>query len=180
MLPVGERGLMTTQQLYVFSGLYLLLTVIVAFFTRATARRIAGAVAGATAAGVVCLLIIALGERMQWWHMVIAWEPYFLTLMLIGFAVCVFLFLITWRIDRGFGWRGLAVFLLILAVIGPPLDYWYMRHFPELGQYGPGIAPVLAISATYVILVLVGHGVMRMVSGPSREDPLARRPWDPA
>jgi hypothetical protein len=55
-----------------------------------------------------------------------------------------------------------------------------MRQFPEWGHYRPGIVPVVAVSATYVILVLVGHGVRRMVSGPSREDPLARRPWDPA
>jgi uncharacterized membrane protein YqjE len=178
-MPVGEGGHMTTQQLYLFSGLYLLLTVVVAFLTRATLRRIAGAVAGAIATGVVCLFIVALGERMEWWHMVIAWEPYFLTVMMISFAVCAFLFLITWRIDRRFGWRGMAVFLVILAIIGPPRDYWYMRHFPEWGYYAPGIAPILAISATYVILVLVGHGVMRMVSGPSREDPLARRPGKP-
>jgi hypothetical protein len=56
---------MTTQQLYLFSGLYLLLTVVVAFFTRATPRRIARAVAGAAAAGVVCLAIVDLGERMD-------------------------------------------------------------------------------------------------------------------
>jgi len=56
---------MTTQQLYLFSGLYLLLTVVVAFFTRATPRRIGGAVAGAVAAGAVCLLVVALGERMH-------------------------------------------------------------------------------------------------------------------
>ena len=51
-----------------------------------------------------------------------------------------------------------------------------MRRFPEWGSYGPGIAPVLAISASYVVLVLVGHGVMRLVAGPAREDRLARAP----
>jgi uncharacterized membrane protein YqjE len=171
---------MTTQQIYLFSGLYLALTVAVAFFTRASARRIAGALAGGAASGAVALGIIALGERVGWWHMVIAWEPHYLTLMLIGFAVCAFIFLITWRIARRFGWRGLAVVLVVLAIIGPPRDYWYMRRFPEWGRYGPGIAPVLAISAAYVILVLVGHGVMRLVAGPARQDRLARRPWEPA
>ena len=171
---------MTTQQLYLFSGLYLLLTVVVAFFTRATPRRIAGAVAGATAAGVVCLFIVALGERMQWWHMVMAWEPYFLTVLAISYAVCAFLFLITWRIERRFGWRGLAVVVIAAAVIGPPRDYWYMQRFPEWGSYAPGVAPILAISATYVILVVVGHGVMRLVAGPAHEDRLARRPWESA
>jgi hypothetical protein len=28
--------------------------------------------------------------------------------------------------------------------------------------------------------VLVGHGVMRLVAGPAREDRLARRPWESA
>lgn len=49
-----------------------------------------------------------------------------------------------------------------------------------MGQLGPGVAPVLAISATYVVLVLVGHGLMRLVAGPAREDRLARRPWEAA
>src|SRR4029450_13775062 len=99
--------------------------------TGPTARRVAGAVAGGAAAGVVALSIIALGERVGWWHMAITWEPYFLALMLIDFTVCGFVFLITWRIARRFGWRGLAVVLVVLAIIGPPRDYWYMRQFPE-------------------------------------------------
>jgi hypothetical protein len=40
--------------------------------------------------------------------MAITWEPYFLTLLLIDFALCAFIYLITWRIARRFGWRGLA------------------------------------------------------------------------
>ena len=133
---------------------------------------------------VVALGLIALWERVGWWHMVMpglfTWEPYFLTLVLIDATLWGFIFLITWRIARRFGWRGLAVFLVVLAVIGPLRDEWYMRRFPEWGSYGPGIAPVLAISVSYVVLVLVGHGVMRLVAGPAREDRLARRPWESA
>jgi hypothetical protein len=171
---------MTTQQLYLFNALYLVVLLVVAVLTRATAQRIAGALAGGAAIGVVALGIIALGEKVGWWHMAITWEPYFLTLMLISFIECAFIFLITWRIARRFGWRGLAVVLAVLAVIGPPRDYWYMRRFPEWGGYGPGVAPVVAISATYVLLVLVGHGVMRLLAGPADADRLARRPWDAA
>src|SRR5262249_17881270 len=145
--------------------------------TRATARRIVGALAGGAAIGVVGLGIIALGERAGWWHMAITWEPYFLTLVLIDSALCAFVFLITWRIARRFGWRGLAVLLVVLAFFGPVRDHWYMRRFPEWGSYGPGIAPVVAISAGYVLMVVLGHGVMRLVAGPAREDRLARRPW---
>ena len=63
----------------------------------------------------------------------------------------------------------------IREIIGPPRDYWYMRQFPEWGSYAPGIAPVLAISAAYVTLVLVGHGVMRLIAGPAGADRLASR-----
>ena len=168
---------MTTQQLHLFNGIYLVVLVVVAVLTRATARRIAGALAGGGAAGVVALGIIALGEEVGWWHMAITWKPYFLTVLWIDFALGAFIFLITWRITRRFGWRGLAVFVAAAAVIGPPRDYQYMARFPEWGAYAPGFAPVLAVSATYVVLGILGHGVMRLVAGPAREDRLARRPW---
>jgi hypothetical protein len=169
---------MTTQQLHLFNALYLVVLIVVAVLTRATARRIAGALAGAAVGGVVALAIIALGEEAGWWHMAITWEPCFLTLMWIDFALCGFIFLITWRIARRFGWRGLAVAAIAAAIIGPPRDYWCMARFPEWGSYAPGIAPVLAISATYVVLGVLGHGVMRLIAGPAREDRLARRPWE--
>jgi hypothetical protein len=169
---------MTATQLHLFNGIYLVVFIVVAILTRATPRRIAGALAGGVAAGVVALGIIALGEKVGWWHFVFTWEPYFLTVMLIGLPLIGFIFLITWRIARRFGWRGLAVVSVAVAVIGPPRDYLYMRLFPEWGSYGPGVAPFLAISATYVIVVLVGHGVMRLVAGPAGEDRLARRPWE--
>ena len=170
---------MTTEQLHLFNGLYLIILVVVAILTRATARRIAGALAGGAAIGLVALGIIALGEKAGWWHMEITWQPYFLTLMWIDFALCAFVFLITWRIARRFGWRGLAALVVFVAIIGPLRDYWYMEHFPEWGGYAPGIAPTLAISATYVVLGVLGHGVMRLVAGPARADRLARRPWEP-
>ena len=81
---------------------------------------------------------------------------------------------------RRFGGRGLAVAVIVAAVIGPPRDYWYMARFPEWGAYGPGVSPVLAVSATYVILLILGYAVMRLVAGPARADRLARRPWETA
>jgi hypothetical protein len=168
---------MTTQQLHLFNAMYLVILIVVAVLTRATARRIAGALTGGVAVGVMALGIIALGEQVGWWHMAITWEPYFLTVMLLGSPLIGFLFLITWRIARRFGWRGLAVCIIVVAIIGPPRDYWYMRRFPEWGSYGPGFAPILAISAAYVLMIVVGHGLMRLVAGPARADRLAQRPW---
>ena len=171
---------MTTEQLHLFNLMYLIILAAVAVLTRATPRRIGGALAGGAAIGLVALVIIPIGERAGWWHFAIAWEPYFLTLMEIDFALAGFVFLITWRIARCFGGRGLAVAALIAMLIGPVRDYWAAtKVFPEWGGYGPGIAPVLAISGVYVLLGVVGHGVMRLVAGPAADDRLARRPWEP-
>ena len=171
---------MTTQQLHLFNGIGLVVFVVVAILTRATARRVVGALAGGAALGVVALGIIALCVEAGWWRFAITWEPYYLTLLWIDFALGAFIFLITWRIARRFGSRGLALVVIAAAVIGPPRDYWYMQRFPEWGSYAPGVAPILAISATYVILVVLGHGVMRLVAYPARGSPLARRPWESA
>jgi hypothetical protein len=170
----------TTQQIYVFTCLYVVLFAVVAVLTRATPRRIAGALAGAAVAGIALLGIVAVGESAGWWHFVIIWEPYFLTLMCIGTIPCGFIFLITWRIARRFGGPGLAVVVFVAAVLGPVRDYRYMATFPEWGAYAPGLAPVFAISAAYVILGILGHGLMRLVAGPAAADRLARRPRESA
>ena len=171
---------MTTQQLHLFNCIYLVILVMVAVLTRATVRRISGSLAGGAADGVVALGIIAFGEKVEWWHMAITWDPYFLTILWIDFALSAFIFLITWRIARRFGWRGLAVVVIVFAVLGPVRDYQYMARFPEWGAYAPGVAPVLAVSATYVILIVMGHGVMRLVAGPAHDDRLARPPREAA
>jgi len=168
---------MTTHQLHLFNALYLAIFVVVAILSRATPRRIVGAAAGASVAGAAALAIIALGEKEEWWHMAISWEPYFLALFWIDFALAGFVFLITWRMARRFGGRGLAAVALVAAVLGPVRDYQYLKQFPEWGTYASGVAPVLAVSATYLLLGVLGHGVMRLVAGPASEDRLALRPW---
>jgi hypothetical protein len=122
--------------------------------------------AGTAVAGLAGLGVIALGEEVGWWRLAISWEPYFLTLMCIDITLCAFVFLITWRIARRFGWRGLAVVLVIAAVLGPVRNYQYLEWFPEWGAYAPGLAPFLAISATYVRGVVPGHRPSPGASGP--------------
>ena len=169
---------MTTQQVLLLNCLYLIILATIATLTRATLRRIGGALAGAATAGIVALTIIDLGEHAGWWHFVIPRGPFFLALEEIGFTTGAFVFLITWRIARRFGGRGLVVTLFIFAAIGPPRDYWYMRSFPEWGVYAPGILPMLAISGAYVLFGIVGHGLMRLIAGPAAADRLAGRPWE--
>ena len=103
------------------------------------------------------------------------WEPYYLFQLGISVALGSFVFLLTWRLARRFRGRGLAIALLIAAILGPFRDSAYMAMFPEWGYYAPGIAPMLAISVAYVVIGVVGHGLMRVISGPATADPLARR-----
>jgi hypothetical protein len=170
----------TEQQLYGFTCLYLVLTAAVAVLTRATPRRIVGALAGAAVCGPAAFGIVVFAERTGWWHIVITREPYFLVLLWVNVVLCAFVFLLTWRVGRRFGRRGLAVLLVISAVLGPFRDSWFMARFPEWGSYAPGIAPMLAISAAYLLLGSLGHGTMRLVAGPATADRLARRPWESA
>jgi hypothetical protein len=64
---------------------------------------------------------------------------------------------------------------LAAAVIGPARDYQVAAMFPDWIVFSPGIAPIFAVAAIYVLLVIVGHAVIRMVSGPAQGDSFARR-----
>lgn len=169
---------MTTWQLIVVTCAYMVELVAAVYFTRATSRRVVGAFAGGVAVGCFGMGAIVLGNALGLWRVPIFWTPYFLALFYLGFAISVTpIYLVTWRVARRFGWRGLAVCLGVVAVIGPPRDYLIAATFPEWMVFAPGVAPILADAATYVGIVALGHAVMRLIAGPAREDRLARRPW---
>ena len=167
----------TLQQLHIFNALYLILLVVVVILTRASLRRIVGAIGGTFAAGAAGIVVIIICERVGWWNFTMHWEPYYLFQLGISVALGTFVFLLTWRLARRFGGRGLAIALLLAALLGPFRDSAYMAMFPEWGYYSPGIAPMLAISVACVVIGVVGHGMMRVISGPATADPLARRLW---
>ncbi len=170
---------MTTRQLIVVTCAYLVELVAVVYFTRATLRRVVGALAGGAAVGCFGIGAVVFGNKLGLWRVPITWTPYFLALFYLGFFVSVTpIYLVTWRVARRFGWRGLAVCLGIVAIIGPPRDYLFAATFPEWMVFAPGVAPIIADAATYVGIVALGHVVMRMVAGPSSQDRLARRPWE--
>ena len=164
---------MTTQQIILITCLYFVALLIVIYFTRATARRIVGAFGGGAAVGLFGMGAIVFGNAVGLWRVPIVWTPYFLTLFYLGLAISVTpIYLVTWRVVRRFGWRGLAVCLGVVAIIGPPRDYLYTLKFPSWMVFAPGIAPILADAAAYVGIVAIGHAVMRLVAGPSRDDRL--------
>ena len=107
-----------------FNGLYLAAIVVMVFVTRATSRRVVGALVAGAATGILIIGVVALGERMGWWRMAITWKPYFLTLLELDCMIsCAAVYLVTWRVERRFGWRGIMVIAVILAFLGPVRDY---------------------------------------------------------
>lgn len=172
---------MTTQQIILWTCAYLIELGAVIYFTRATLRRVMAALVGGAAAGLLGLGAIALCEAVGWWRVPFASTPYFLPLFYLGLSISLTpIYLVTWRLARRFGWRGLAVFLCVVAVIGPPRDYLIAATFPKWMVFTPGVAPILADAGTYVGIVALGHAVMRLIAGPASEDQLARQPREAA
>ena len=167
---------MTTQQVILWSFLYLVELVVVVYLTRATTRRVMGALVGGAAAGLLALGSITVCKALGWWQIPFGSSPYFL--LLLYFALSLWpapVYLVTWRLARRFGWRGLAIFVAFVALIGPPRDYLIAAKFPKWMVFAPGVAPILADAATYIGIVVIGHSVMRLIAGPASGDGLARR-----
>jgi len=170
---------MTTQQAVWITFAYAVELAGVIYFTRAMPRRVGGAVAGGLAGGLLFIGMVALGEMLAWWH----WSyPVPFT---VGFAVLAYggiavslipLYLISWRVARRFGGPGLAFAVAFAAGVGPLRDFVLVAYLPEWGGFSPGAAPVIADAATYAAGLAVGHGVMRLIAGPARDDRLARQP----
>jgi len=166
---------MTLQEMLVMTGAYAVALVAAAYFTRATAPRIRGAMAGAAAAACVGLGMIVQGEAHGWWKLPHVPSWWFLPLMWFGLAVSLApLYLVSWRVARRFGSRGLMVALGAVTLLGAPRDYLYAAKRPQWMVFSWGVAPFLADAATYWALMVVGHAVMRWVAGPAAADRLAR------
>jgi hypothetical protein len=166
---------MTTEPLLWMTGAYFLEFVAVIYFTRATSRRVVGALSGGGSVGVMLLGMIALCQDLGWWRIPFASTPSLTALLGVGLVIsCSPIYLVTWRIARRFGRRGFAVFLGVVTVIGPPRDYLIAAKFPQWMVFSPGVAPILADAVAYVGIVVVGHGIMRLVAGPAAADRFAR------
>jgi hypothetical protein len=173
---------MTLQQIIVGTVLYSVALAAIVYFTRPTWRRFAGAfAAGVGCAGLGLWAIIPVGEAQEWWHVPLDPSPVYMAPLFLGTAVStVPIFLVTWRIARRFGGRGLAITFAVAAVLGPLREFAVEAKFPEWITYNKNVSTVLALAALYAGGFAAGHGVMRLVAGPARKDRLARWPYDAA
>ena len=167
---------MTPLQIIIVTCLYFIALLIVIYFTRANARRIVGAFVGGLVVGLFGMGTIFFGNAAGLWRVPIVWTPFFVLLFYFGLTITVTpIYLVTWRVARRFGWRGLAVCLGVVAIIGPPRDYLYAMKFPEWMVFAPGIAPIIADALAYIGIVAIGHAVMYLVAGPSSADRLRHK-----
>src|SRR2546425_4806479 len=131
---------MTTRQIIIVTCLYFVALLIVIYFTRATARRIAGAFAGGAAVGLFGMGAILFGNAVGLWRVPIVWTPYFLALFYFGLTITVTpIYLVTWRVARRFGWRGLAVCLGVVAIIGPRRGFFFSAAIPGRVGFATGL-----------------------------------------
>ena len=102
---------MTLQQIIVGTVVYAVALAAIVYFTRPTWRRLAGAfVGGAAATGLGLWVIIPVGEAQRLCHVPLDPSPVLMALLFFGTSVSTApILLVTWRIARRFGWRGLAV-----------------------------------------------------------------------
>jgi uncharacterized membrane protein len=153
-----------------------ILFAIIAFFTRATWRRMAGALIGAIPIVPLVMFYDAIAARLGWWHYPsvttgsapLAW--YIAAALLYGAAFG----LVGWRVIRRFGNRGLIGFLIALALFGVSRDVVYSRT-TSLIEFGGGWVPMIADLFAYASAALIEQIVMYWVAGPAASGPLARQ-----
>ena len=149
-----------------------------AYFTRASARRIAGALVGVAAYGVLNYVWDQAAFLYGWWSYP-AWlgtgrAP--LTLYALAGIAGGACSLIGWRIVRRWGWKGFVGYLLFWAVYAVVHDYGGSKAFAssQLMVFGPGLTPIIADMLWFVTGNAAPLLAIRIVGGPANADPLAR------
>jgi hypothetical protein len=172
---------MTPDLLFLLATcVYLVLLAVVAYFTRATWRRLFGALAGGVAAAVLGVGVEVLCQTLKIWRYPdderLHGPPLMYPALVLTFAL---LALVGWRVLRRFGWRGEAVFLVALTVVGTLRDYLH-EQATGIIAFAPGVTTVLVDASCWVGLTALSQGVMWLVAGPAAADRLARQPRETA
>jgi len=163
--------------LIVLTGLIFALA---AFFTRASPRRMSGALAGGFGFGLLNLAWDVVGYHMRWWWYPAAtprsfgpWYWYAAAGLEFGAGFG----LIGWRATRRWGARGLLGFLIGLTLCGMTRDYVGSSTFArDVITFGGGIWPWFADGIVWCSCGALAQTVMRLVSGAARSDRLRGEP----
>jgi hypothetical protein len=167
---------MTTSLLASVTVVYLVGLGLLVWLTRATPRRVLGALAGGLAVAIVGVGVEVLFQTLGFWHYPSVDRPYgplmmypVILLMWSGYS------LIGWRVARRFGWRGAALFLAAVTTLGTLRDFVIAWRMPDVIVLSPGIATVLIDLLCWCGLTALALGVMRLVAGPATVERLPSR-----
>ena len=108
----------TMIELLVVTGVYFAVLIPVVYLTRASRRRVVGALAGGSPAAVVALVATTVAELNDWWRVPVVQAAFGRAVILAGLAISMTpVYLVTWRVARRFGRRGLTVCLGLAAIV---------------------------------------------------------------
>ena len=171
----AQRKALLLPQFALYGCVTLALLAGVAYFSRATSRRLVGALAGGTTFMLVFVAQSSLADSMGWWRYAFTEMPVVPSLMFVSALVCygAILGLLSWRVTRRFGWRGQLAVIGVMSVMGPIRDH-LGAALTELIVIRPGAAPVMAWAILWACNVALLQGVMRLVAGAAAADRLAR------
>jgi len=169
---------LTTTRLLAIDAICLVLLAVTAYFTRATPRRLLGAVVAGAAIALVGVGFDVVGDMRGWWHYTSVSTRYGPPLMYVALALWygAAVALIGWRVTRRFGWRGQVTFIAFMGVYGPLRDYVGTAVTDgSIQVMGPGIMPLVADVTLWAGLVAAAQGIMWIVAGPASADALYAR-----
>ncbi len=170
-----------TQILILAGCVYTTILAAAIYFSRATTRRVMGALAGGLSVALVGSGVEAFAHARGWWRYPDGDSPVGpLAMYPVLVVMMAFLSLFGWVVMRRFGGRGLVVYLVVLAVLGALRDYFISGKLMGLIVFAPGISLAIIDAGLWAGLTAISIGVMRLVAGPASDDRLARRWGDSA
>jgi multidrug transporter EmrE-like cation transporter len=168
------------QLLLVGAGVYLVYLCAAVYFTRATARRVLGALVGGVAVAAVGYGVELACQALGLWYYPSDDTGRGPLLMYPSLAfLWATLALIGWRVVRRFGWRGEVVFLAAVALLGTLRDYFVWQALGGI-VLAPGVTTVLVEIVCWAGQTALTQALMWLVAGPAAADRLARRRWESA
>src|SRR4029077_18836074 len=126
------------------TGVYVVFLCAAVYFTRATPRRVLGALAGGAVVAVVGFGGELVCQGLGLWHYPsddTGRGPLLMYPLLV--LIWAVLALIGWRVVRRFGWRGEAVCLALVTLQGTLRDYFEAGQALGMIALSPGLTTVL-------------------------------------
>jgi hypothetical protein len=163
--------LSSTMILLAVSVVLPLMVLLVALLTRPRKRRLLGAFVGGFAYALMHITWDTLASLAGWWRFVGGpHAPLWYYVGSLFWGVCTAL--LGWRVQRQFGLRGAAIYLLGMAVIGTVNDYVGKAALDASAiiAFAPGFAPVVADLLCCGTNALTALLAMHLVSGPASAD----------